>query len=68
MTNDEARRVLKEINFPDDHVWNWRSFTKTDGMVTTFYGFTSDQLEAIAMWMRDPKAFTSAGSPQTPQR
>ena len=66
MTNDEARRVLREINFPDDHVWNWRSFTKTDEVATTFYGFTADQLEAIAMWMRDPKGFMPAASRPEP--
>lgn len=50
MTNYEARRVLEEIGAELTELG--ALFLPKGWGITTY---TADQLEAIAMWMRDPK-------------
>ncbi len=64
MTNEEARKVLEGMGVAPLHKRNkGRAFgsTRTDDDCMHLHGnFTADQLEAIAMWMRDPEGVTSA--------
>lgn len=58
MTNDEARRVLEEIGAELTELG--ALFLPNGCQITTY---TPDELEAIAMWMRDPLGVMNSATP-----
>lgn len=59
MTNDEARRIVELILADDSHDYVGRL---GENLVALDGDFTADELEAIAIWMRDPKGVTGITS------
>ncbi len=57
MTNEEARKVLEGMGVEPHKRNKGRAFGSTrqdDDCMHLSGNFTADQLEAIALWMRDP--------------